>query len=116
MTKTTAKSFINQFVAFVKGDDAEVQAAKTLRGAESALKSIIASLEGDTIGLEDKLQDAKDNASNRLINNGQTISDKHSYVVNLINAENDIKMAEENLEAHLQKITFLKSKLEEISK
>ena len=53
-------SFVKQFVAAVKGDDVEVQAQKAWRSAESALKVQIAAREGDTISLEDAVNQAKE--------------------------------------------------------
>jgi hypothetical protein len=53
MNKT--KSFVKEIVALLKGDDAEATGQKVLRQADSAFKTQIASLTGDTIALEDRL-------------------------------------------------------------
>lgn len=70
------KSFINQFVAAVKGDDVEATAEKAYRQANSALKSQISSLEGDTINLEEKVNDAKEKLASAGINDGNLIADR----------------------------------------
>lgn len=116
MTTKTAKSFVNQFVAIIKGDDAEAQAQKAFRQAEAGLKSAISSLEGDTIDLEEKVAEARETAKNALLNNGKLINNRADYVTKLIMTENEITIAEQNLDAHVEKINLLKSKLEELYK
>ena len=54
------KSFVKEVVAIISGDNAEATGQKILRQADSALKTQIASLNGDTISLEDKVEDAKE--------------------------------------------------------
>lgn len=113
MNKT--KSFIKQFIAAVKGDTDEVLAQKVLRQADSALKSQIASLQGDTINLEDAVTNAKEGEASLLINNGALITSKEMYVKNLLLAKNKTTEAEENLRTHLEKIAFLEAKLKAIN-
>lgn len=103
----TMKSFVKEVVAILKGDDAEATGQKILRQADSAFKTQIASLTGDTIGLEDKLEDAKENLRLARLNNGVVISDRNNYVRNLLNAKNALTEAEEELENHFAKLTFL---------
>src|SRR6185369_5250531 len=95
------KSFVKQFVATVKGDDAEAKAQKTLRQADSALQSQIASLTGDTITLEDAVTAAKERQDLARVNNGTAISSRESYVRGLLNAKNDVTSAEEALKTHI---------------
>lgn len=112
MTKTT--SFIAQFVAIIKGDDAEVQAQKAWRQAENAIQTQIHSLQGETMTFEDKLEVARENAANALVNNGQLIADKQRYVRDLIEAENKVTLAEETLKNHKETVALLQSKLKEL--
>lgn len=105
------KSFVKQFVAIVTGDDAEAQAQKALRQANSALKTQIASLEGDTISLEDRVDTAKENQALSRVNRGQQIVDRTVYIRNLLNAKNEVTAAEDSLKLHLDKISFLKAEL-----
>lgn len=109
------KSFVKQFVAVVKGDDAEARGQKVLRQADSALQSQIASLTGDTITLEDRLSSAKEAQDLARVNGGSTISSRESYVRNLLDAKNNVTLAEEALKAHKEKIAFLKEELEALS-
>lgn len=113
MNKT--KSFIKEFVAVVKGDDAEASAQKALRQADSALQTQIASLTGDTITLEDKVTAAKEAQVLARVNGGNVITDRSVYVRNLLNAKNAVTMAEEELKTHKEKIAFLQGELKGLS-
>ena len=118
MSKATIISFKDQFVALVKGDDATVQAEKTLRQAQSSIKSHISVFEGETNDLEDSIETAKANLDRARVNNGNLISGKDeraSYVARLVRAKNYVSTSEINLEDHLDKIKFLKDELESIS-
>ena len=100
-------SFMNQFVAIIKGDNAEVTAAKVWRQAESAFKVQIAALGGDLIRKEDKVTQAEELLAKRLINGGNEISDRDQYIANLISAKEALKQANKELNAHKETITFL---------
>lgn len=108
-------SFVKQFVAAVKGDNVEVMAQKALRQADSALKTQIASLEGDTIAKEDLVTDAKERQMSARINHGAQITDRNSYVRNLLDAKNAVTNAEEGLKLHKEKIAFLKEELDSLN-
>jgi hypothetical protein len=102
-----AKSFIKGFVAAIKGDDAEAQAVKVWRQAESGLTMQIAALKGDLIRKEDAVTDAQESLDSARINNGKTITDRDQYVANLIQAKEKLVLAEKQLEAHQKTIAFL---------
>lgn len=108
----TVKSFVKQFAAILVGDNTTAQAEKALRQADSALKTQIASLKGDTISFEDAVTDAKEAQSKARVNKGVQISNRTSYVQNLLEAKNTVTQAEEALEIHLAKISFLESELQ----
>ncbi|MFN9111489.1 MAG: hypothetical protein ACK5XN_15610 [Bacteroidota bacterium] len=108
MSVNKTKSFVKEIISLLKGDDAEATAQKVLRQADSAFKTQIASLTGDTIALEDKLEDAKEALRLARLNNGQLINDRNSYVTNLLRAQNNLIDAEEALEAHNNKLQFLR--------
>ena len=110
------KSFVKEVVAIIKGDDAEAVGQKILRQADSALKTQIASLTGDTISLEDSVEDAKENLRLARVNNGVLITDRNQYIENLLSAKNKLTDAEEKLEAHLSKIEFLQGEYESLDK
>lgn len=111
--------FIEQFVEFVKGDDAAALGAKVKRQAIAALESQISSLKGDTADLEQAYADAKDSVSEARINNGVAIEKgsegRAKYVDQLLRAVNARTKAEEALEIHNKKIETLESQLQQVS-
>lgn len=107
-TMNKTKSFVKEIISLLKGDDAEATGQKVLRQADSAFKTQIASLTGDTIALEDRLEDAKEALRLARLNNGQLIGDRNSYIRSLLQAQNVIVEAEEALEAHNNKLQFLR--------
>ena len=100
-------SFAKQFVAIIKGDDAEAKAAKVWRQAESAFKVQIAALGGDLIRKEDAVTQAEEKLAKALVNNGSEITDRDAYIANLISAKESLKQAEKQLAAHKETIAFL---------
>jgi hypothetical protein len=104
---TKLNSFQKQFIAIVKGDDAEALSAKVWRQSESALKVQIASLSGDLIRKEDSVETANDNLVKTRANFGRSIEDRDQYVVNLINAKEACIKAQKELDAHKATIAFL---------
>ena len=116
MAKTKVTSFVNQFLAYVKGDTAQVQAEKVFRQAQSALNVSISSLTGDTVNFEDAISEAQENLAAARINKGLAITDRSAYVSQLLSAKNRLTTAEENLEAHNQKLDFLKETLAALEK
>ena len=100
-------SFAKQFVAIIKGDDAEAKAAKVWRQAESAFKVQIAALGGDLIRKEDAVTQAEEKLAKALVNNGNEITDRDAYIANLISAKESLKQAERQLAAHKETIAFL---------
>jgi len=107
-TMNKMKSFVKEVVAIIQGDNAEATGQRILRQADSAFKTQIASLTGDTIALEDKLEDAKEALRMARLNNAQLIGDRNYYIRNLLQAQNVIVDAEEALEAHNNKLAFLR--------
>ena len=110
------KSFVKEVVAIISGDNAEATGQKILRQADSALKTQIASLNGDTISLEDKVEDAQEALRLARVNNGKLITDRNQYVRNLIDAKNALVDSEEALELHLEKIVFLQEQYDSLDK
>jgi hypothetical protein len=101
MSVSKTKSFVKEVVAILTGDNAEATAQKILRQADSAFKTQIASLTGDTIVFEDKLEDAKEALRLARLNYGKTISDRNNYIYNLIDAKNRVVDAEEDLDPEI---------------
>ena len=114
-TGSKIKSFVKEFAAILKGDDSTALAEKALRQADSALKTQIASLKGDTITFEDAVTDAKEAQALARVNNGQNITNRGSYVQNLLEKKNAVTKSEEAYDAHLAKIAFLEGELEALN-
>lgn len=110
------KSFVKEVVAIISGDNAEATGQKILRQADSALKTQIASLNGDTISLEDRVEDAQEALRLARVNNGKLITDRNDYVRNLLIAKRSLIDAEEALEVHLEKIAFLQEQYDSLDK
>ena len=109
MTKVEkAENFIKEVVAIIKGDDAEAKGLKILRQADSAFKTQISSLTGDTVTLEDALDEAKEALRLARLNNGNLITDRNVYIKNILEKQNAIIEAQEALDEHVAKIEFLK--------
>ena len=107
MSVSKTKSFVKEVIAILKGDDAEATAQKILRQADSAFKTQIASLTGDTISLEDAVEEAKESLRLYRLNYGQVIVNRNNYISSLLMAQNKLIDAEEALEVHLAKLAFL---------
>ena len=110
------KSFVKEVVAIISGDNAEATGQKILRQADSALKTQIGSLNGDTISLEDRVEDAQESLTLARVNNGKLITDRNQYVRSLLDAKNALNIAEGALEAHLEKIAFLQEQYDSLDK
>lgn len=100
-------AFVKEFVAIIKGDDAEAKAAKVWRQAESAFKVQIAALGGDLIRKEDAVTQAEEKLAKSLVNGGNEINDRDQYIANLISAKESLKSAKKQLAAHKDTIAFL---------
>ena len=111
MSQTKINSFVKSFIAFVKGDDAEVLAQKVYRQAESALKTHIAVTEGDLISKEGVLESAKLDLESLRVNKGQLITDRDQFVQRLLTAHVVIKNAQDELDAYREKLSVLKDEL-----
>jgi hypothetical protein len=107
VANSTLNSFVKSFVAFIKGDDAEAAAQKVWRQAESALKTQIASMEGDRITKEDNVTSAIEKLDLARINNGKPINDRAAYIQGLVSAHNNLTMVEDEFDAFEAKMEFL---------
>lgn len=105
------KSFVRQFEAFVKGDDARAKAEKVYRQVYNALQTQIHALRGDTIAKEDDVTAAEEKLHSARLNGGELITNRNSYVENLIKAENGLTAANEALALHKAKIEMLEKNL-----
>jgi hypothetical protein len=116
MAKTIMNSFVKQFIAELKGDDAEALAEKVWRQANSALKSSISSMEGDLIEKEDDVTNAEERLAKARINYCDSISDRNDYISRLISAKESLTKAQKLLNAHITTIEFLKGEWDSLKK
>jgi hypothetical protein len=104
-------SFVKSFVAIVTGDDSTARAEKAKRQADSALKTHISILKGDLVNKEDAVSAAAEAEQNAVVNGGNPITNRDSYVQELFSAKNRLTLAEQDLKKHQEKIAFLEGKL-----
>lgn len=100
-------NFIDLTMAILTGDDNKVIAAKNWRKADSAFTSHIANLKGKTVELEDNLQEAQENFKLALANNGKPISNSKDYITNVIQARNNVTLAQTTLDDHNEELRTL---------
>lgn len=98
-------------IATIKGDDAEITRLKIVNKGISAFTSQIAVKEAITLDLKEKIEEAKHAVDLSLINNGNTIGERETYLSNYIKATEDLETAEEALAVHLAGIKKLKQGL-----
>lgn len=107
-------SFVKQFIAYVKGDDAEVLAQQTHRKAVAALNSQISEFEGDLVDLEERLMTAKEALDTARINDGKAIKNRNDYSSRLVAAKNEILNCEDAIVEHKKTLEFFKSELQRL--
>lgn len=82
------KTFIKSICAYIKGDQAEITATKIAKKVSSIFNVEIPLLESKIMECEEAIEDAREVIKKSLMNNGELITDKNSYIENLINAKN----------------------------
>lgn len=113
MNTKTVKSFINEFISVIKGDDVQAKSEKVFRQVSSALNTHISNMNGDTINFEDKIAEAKENLTLVRYNKGEFVVNRDQYIRDLLAAKNSLTEAEEALEKHQAKLDFLKGELKQ---
>lgn len=109
---TKMNSFVKQFVAVVKGDDAEALGMKVWRQCESALTGQISAMNFKTISLEGVVAEAEEKLASARVNNGNKVSSMENYINNLTEAKNTLIRAEKALKDHNTQLDFLKAEYE----
>lgn len=112
MAKSKATTFVEQFIALIKGDEAGVTAAKVERQRMAALNTAFHNANGDLVDKEQKVQDAEDYVVKCRLNHGKEITDRGYYVYRFIEATESVKDAQEALEAHQLLISTLKAEID----
>jgi hypothetical protein len=113
-TTVKAKTFVKQFVALVKGDEAEATAAKVQRKAEAAIEARLAALKGHLVDAEQKVSDSEEALTAARMNNGKQIDNREYYVDNLINTTQQIEKAKADLDNIKETIAMLTAELETV--
>ena len=114
-TVNKVKSVVKEVVALLQGDTSKVIGQRIYRKSDSALTFQIAGEKYKLMGVEEKLDAAKEAKRLARINNGKEIADGEEYVSNLLKAENNITLAQAELDALNKKIKFLESELEAVN-
>jgi len=109
------KWFLKEFAARITGDNNTAKGLKILRGADSALRVKISSLEGDLISAEDALERAKEKELDALFNYDEPVTDRNQYLERLVEAQNNLTIKEDELTALKEQIEFFKGKLGKIN-
>lgn len=112
MSKTKEMmSYIKQFIAMSKGDDAEALAIKVQRSGSSALNARLHNEEGNLFQLEEALERAEENLVMARMNNLAPINDRNDYVSTIIHARNRVTEAQDALEAKKLLISVLREEI-----
>lgn len=106
------KLFVAQVVARLKGDDAEVLAAKIARKALSAVDAQLAALRAKEVDLEGALEDANERLTEAKFPTTM-ITDNSSYIRGIQAAQESKDQAETNLEDVKTSIKYFEALLKE---
>lgn len=101
--------FVQQFVAFVKGDDAELTAIKVKKNALIALKSKISALDGTIFDKQNEIEDQKEKCEQAIINYGDSDFNRVKYCENLVKENTKLDVLKEELEGIVKAQEFFKS-------
>jgi len=116
MEKKKINVFETSFIKTAKDENIEELAEKTWRNAESALKSNISNLEGDSIDFEDSVENAEADLNAARVNNGEAILDRPLFIANLVSSKNYLTNAQDALKNHLATLEFLKKEYASLKK
>jgi chromosome segregation ATPase len=111
-TTVKLKSFVKEFVAMVKGDEAEAIGEKVRRKAEAGVETRLSSLKGHIVECEQYIEESEENLKHVRLNNGNPIKDMVTYVDNLIMAHKKVDEAKAKLEDVKHTIEVLQKELE----
>jgi len=77
----------------------------------SLLKFNLLNLEAEEIKLNQKVNSCEKKLEGARVNYGLPLEENSNYVINLINAKNNLTIAENNLKENSDKLDFLRSEL-----
>lgn len=104
---TIINSFIKQFIAIIKGDDAEILANKVWRQADTAFQIQILALKRSQMQKQYDMECANEELEKALVNNGKEILEGDQYIINLISAKEKVKTIQKELIAYQETLKFL---------
>lgn len=107
-------SFIEKIVAYIKGDDATVKAAKIQTKAKSYIKMEIGNADVALLKAQDEIDSAQERLDNYICNNGST-DFKDDYVDLIVKAQNDLEDKKAEKESIENTKKFLVNLLKDIA-
>lgn len=99
--------FEEKFKALIKEDKSEIEAKRSWSVVESAFVSNLAILKSDLMGLELEKEVIENNLDLAKINSGKVITDRSTYLQNLINCKNNLSDIENKITELKATIKFL---------
>lgn len=109
-------TFVKQFIALVKGDDAAALAESTKRKANAALTEKISKLTGDIVDREEAVKETEEALQKAKLNYGTAITSRPDYIATLLQAKVKHQEAIEALEETQYNLDFLKEMKKDIAK
>ena len=103
------KNFTNDFASYGKTSPNEAEYVH--EEITALLKFNLLNLEAEEIKLNQKVNSSVKKLNDVRVNYGLPLEENSNYVLNLINAKNNLTQAENNLKANADKIEFLRSEL-----
>lgn len=109
---TTAKSYVKQIIARLKGDESQVVAEKNFRKAVSSVKQQIGALENKEVDLDTQLDEANEKLSDAKYPTS-LITNTQSYTQGIATAQERVDNAQAELDTTKKSISFFKALLTE---
>lgn len=112
MAKKEVKNFVDQVIAYLKGDEDKTIALKNARKAQAAVKGQISALESRLVDEEDNLVEATEAAEIAMypkVAIGSGAEASRNYVDGLISSSEAVEDAEEAIDCTKETIKFLKA-------
>lgn len=112
MAKSELSKFVQATIAFITGDTDTVVALKNERLAKASIKGQLSALEGALVNAEVAVESAKDNLE-KAIYPTSLITSQQYYYENIVDAQNQLDRAEEELADIVASIEYANNLLKE---
>jgi len=111
-------NFTESFKAEAQGDDLNAYAEKAWKGTKSSLDVTVATMKGEVIELEDKVDDAKEHFKRAKVAFGKRVKQETAanYIANIITAKNAVTVAVNELENKKSDLKFFQGLLKDLGK